>query len=137
MTGDDFLELAAKLKEMAAPNEATHRTAISRAYYGAYHLARAFLAELGVRVGKDHGDVWNRLGKSGVVDAKKAATMLAVLHENRVVADYQLESTKPRNAAFVEDNIERARAVRLLPLACRQEPKRTEVKEGIERPSTR
>ena len=132
MTGNEFLTLAENLKGAAAPTEAAYRTAISRAYYGAFHLACAFLADLDVKIGKDHGEVWNRLGSSGITDAKKAATMLAILHENRIVADYRLESAKPRSVAFVEDNVERARTVRSLLLACGQEPQRTEVKNGID-----
>jgi hypothetical protein len=56
MTGDDFLALAGKLLANSPnPSEAVCRTAISRAYYGAFHLGRAFLKELGVKFGRDHG----------------------------------------------------------------------------------
>jgi uncharacterized protein (UPF0332 family) len=131
MTGDDFLALADQLQGSAAPTEAAYRTAVSRAYYGAHHLARAFLTDLEIKLDRGHGETWSLLGSSGVTEGKRAATMLAMLHENRVVADYKLESDKPRNRAFVKDNLERAKLVRSLLLACRQEPKRTEVKNGI------
>lgn len=47
MNPDDFVSLAGKLAANANADEATYRTAVSRAYYGAFHLAAAFLAELG------------------------------------------------------------------------------------------
>src|SRR5437762_1673450 len=107
MTGDDFISLAEKL--LANPqDEAACRTAISRAYYGAFHLVRAFLIDLGVRLTdkkERHRDVWNCLASSRIDIAKHIATKLAVLHENRVTADYRLDSSKPRNIAFVTDNV--------------------------------
>jgi uncharacterized protein (UPF0332 family) len=47
MNPDDFISLAGKLAANANADEATYRTAVSRAYYGAFHLAATFLAELG------------------------------------------------------------------------------------------
>jgi uncharacterized protein (UPF0332 family) len=58
MTGADFIELAGKLLASARiPTEAACRTAISRSYYGAFHLARAFFADMGIATARDHGDV--------------------------------------------------------------------------------
>jgi hypothetical protein len=47
MDGNDFIALAGKLAVAPAAGEATYRTVVSRAYYGAFHLARSFLVELG------------------------------------------------------------------------------------------
>ena len=47
MDGTEFIALAGKLVAVPAADEATYRTAISRAYYGAFHVARSFLVELG------------------------------------------------------------------------------------------
>jgi uncharacterized protein (UPF0332 family) len=52
MNGHDFL-LAAKLL-LPAPLEAAWRSAISRAYYAAFHVARQLFEDLGFRV--PHGD---------------------------------------------------------------------------------
>jgi len=131
MTGDDFLLFASQLLAAGNASEAACRTAISRAYYGAFHLARAFLSDLGVRLGKDHGEIWRRLGSSGIVPAKQAATMLAVLHENRTVDDYDLNSPKPKNEAFASDNVKRAMDVRALLQMCGQEPIRTQIKTAV------
>jgi len=49
MDGSDFIALAGKLAAGPAAGEATYRTAVSRAYYGAFHIARSFLAELGLQ----------------------------------------------------------------------------------------
>lgn len=133
MTGDDFLSLAGKLLAGAAnPSEAICRTVISRAYYGAFHLGRAYLTELGIKCGKEHGDVWTCLGSSGVIAAKRVATSLAVLHENRRVADYELNSPKPADVEFVRDNVERAAEIQTQLRNCLQEPLKSQIKAGIQ-----
>ena len=48
MTGADFLPLAHDLA--AASSEPEWRTAVSRAYYTAFHVARQLLEDLGFRV---------------------------------------------------------------------------------------
>src|SRR5688572_10143061 len=48
ITGDQFIEYAARLAAKAVATEAEQRSASSRGYYGAYHLARAFLKEVGL-----------------------------------------------------------------------------------------
>lgn len=47
MTGNEFIELAGKLVAASGADESSLRTAIGRAYYGAFHLATSFLNELG------------------------------------------------------------------------------------------
>ena len=47
--GGDFIDLAAKMGLARGANPASRRTAVSRAYYGAFHIARALLIELGYR----------------------------------------------------------------------------------------
>jgi uncharacterized protein (UPF0332 family) len=47
MTGLDFIALAGKLAASPNADGATVRTAVSRAYYGAFHLTKAFLRDLG------------------------------------------------------------------------------------------
>ena len=44
MTGDDFIILAGRLATSA--DEASLRSAVSRAYYGAFHLALRFLEDI-------------------------------------------------------------------------------------------
>ena len=46
MTGDKFISLAGKVASGTQSDEATCRTAVSRAYYGAFHVAKDFLTSL-------------------------------------------------------------------------------------------
>ena len=55
MTGDDFIHLAGKLA--TSVDEAALRSAVSRAYYGAFHLALQFLEDIERRDGPRN---WNR-----------------------------------------------------------------------------
>jgi uncharacterized protein (UPF0332 family) len=139
MTGDEFIFLADRL--LANPqDEAACRTSISRAYYGAFHLVRAFLIDLGVKVNEKrekHGDLWNCLASSRVIIAKQIATKLAMLHENRITADYKLDSAKPRDVAFARDNLERAKDIQNQLRTCSKEPERSQIKAGIETSSKR
>ena len=47
MNGRDFLDVANDL--LASPREAAWRSAVSRAYYVAFHVARELLGDLGFR----------------------------------------------------------------------------------------
>ena len=53
-TGDDFIALAGRLASSSNADPVALRTAISRAYYGAYHLAYQFLTGLAVAPGEEH-----------------------------------------------------------------------------------
>jgi uncharacterized protein (UPF0332 family) len=133
MTGDEFLTLAdAMLHESQARSEAICRTAISRAYYGAFHLSQALLHQPGVAVGKDHGDIWRCLASSQVVVAKQVATRLAMLHEDRTVADYKLDSPKPKSFDYARDCVNRGLYLQRLIDLCSQEPARSQIKAGVE-----
>ena len=62
----DFLLLAQKLAREG--DEASKRTAVSRAYYAAFNLARKLLEERGVPIpdeGRAHSVVWCTLRESG------------------------------------------------------------------------
>jgi hypothetical protein len=60
MTGDDFIAFSGKLAANPAAGEAGFRSASSRAYYGAFHLAMAFLAEIGTPVPANAALTWRR-----------------------------------------------------------------------------
>lgn len=47
MTGDDFIQFAGKIAVLPSSDAAALRTAVSRAYYGAFHLAKELLRDLG------------------------------------------------------------------------------------------
>ena len=97
MEGSDFIALAGKLAVAAAADEATYRTAISRAYYGAFHIARSFLVELGFQpVGNAnvHAFVRHYLAGSGHPEAYLAASELGYLQAARNRADYDLDDSE-------------------------------------------
>jgi uncharacterized protein (UPF0332 family) len=97
MDGNDFIALAGKLAASPAAAEATYRTAISRAYYGAFHIARSLLVELGfapVGNANVHGFVQQYLQGSKNPHALRAASLLSHLQAERNRADYRLEDNR-------------------------------------------
>ncbi len=132
MTGADFIDLAGKLLASARnPSAALCRTVTSRAYYGAFHLAHEFLASVGATT-NDHGDVWKLLGGCAQEDARRISTSLRTLHENRVAADYRLDSPRANDPAFARSNVERAMDVMSLLGRCDQEPLCSAIEAGID-----
>jgi uncharacterized protein (UPF0332 family) len=91
MTGHDFLSLASRLA--AGPTEADWRSAASRAYYAAFHVARQLLQDLRFRVphaDQAHRHLWLRLSNSGDPQVEQAGAELNVLRRYRNQADYDL-----------------------------------------------
>jgi uncharacterized protein (UPF0332 family) len=91
MTGHDFHSLAKQLA--SGTSEAEWRTSISRSYYGAFHVARTLLADLGFVIPADdkaHTHVYWRLNNCGVAVVRNAATDLYGLRRLRNRADYDL-----------------------------------------------
>jgi len=130
MTARDFLTLAGRLA--AGTEEAEWRTAVSRAYYATFHIARAFFHDLGFRVPREeraHKYLSFRLMNAGNPDAAFAGTQLDRLRGDRNAADYDL--TRPIHAA---------QAVRLVQLAeeivdrcdaLRHDPVRKEITDAM------
>lgn len=82
MDGNAFIALAGRLAALSTADEATYRTAVSRAYYGAFHLARSLLVEMGfkpVGTANVHAFVQQYLYGSGHADARLAASHLSDL----------------------------------------------------------
>ena len=112
MDPDDFLALAAQLNSLGA--EAALRTAVSRAYYSAFHSAVALIKEMGVAlpVGPEsHHKVRYCLMESGEPDGLAAGTSLQTLRKYRNVADYDLAASAEFNATKVRDCIGQARLI--------------------------
>ena len=94
---NSFLELAKELKngaEDAEIKDARLRTAISRAYYCAFHLARNFLrdveADQGLtNDGYDHIYVKEKFKDDDNQERRKIGTSLERLKSNRTKADYR------------------------------------------------
>ncbi|HEX7449182.1 MAG TPA: hypothetical protein VF306_16630 [Pirellulales bacterium] len=123
---DDFIVLAIKLSK--GRHEADLRSAVSRAYYGAFHSARQLVEECGVKISRRHlyaADIHRKvrfcLDHSGNSLAIKAAEKLDSLRGRRNEADYDLSSadfTPPRVALQLRASQEIIDALR----NCRAEP---------------
>jgi uncharacterized protein (UPF0332 family) len=89
-----FLTLARRLA--AGTEEEDWRTAISRAYYAAFHVACDLMTSLGFTVPNAevaHGYLWLRLQNCGNRLVIKAGSDLKDLRSRRNRADYQMQRT--------------------------------------------
>jgi uncharacterized protein (UPF0332 family) len=87
-----FLEVADELS--TGSREADWRSAISRAYYAAFHKGRTLLRQAGFRVPRAeraHAYVWLRLSNSGHLDVNKVGDDLNGLRSLRNCADYYFD----------------------------------------------
>ncbi|MHB1426125.1 MAG: hypothetical protein ACYC3I_23425 [Gemmataceae bacterium] len=96
-----FLELADELS--TGSREADWRTAISRAYYAAFHKARTLLRKGGFRVPnaeQAHAYLWLRLSNAGCSDVTSAGKNLHELRRMRNWADYDFGRSLAQVAAI-------------------------------------
>ncbi len=125
----EFIALAGTLSlQLETPRV---RTSISRAYYGAFHLATEFLADLGMSAGKDH-DLHRPLLASRHPLAVEAGNYLSDLYDFRRRADYRLGDAEVEQQARAMYCVERARRIESLLKQCSAEPVRSEIKAAIE-----
>jgi hypothetical protein len=96
---------------MASPSSpARCRTAIGRAYYGAFHSAVDILKRLNAPPGKGpsaHGHAFRLLQRSGDLELAAAGMLLQSLHGLRIIADYALD---PRPVVETPANARKAAA---------------------------
>lgn len=89
--GDDFLKFAQRTA--AGSTEVDWRSAVSRAYYAAFHEARDLLTALGFqtpRADMAHAFLWRRLENCGHARLALAGSRLNQLRRERNQADYDL-----------------------------------------------
>jgi uncharacterized protein (UPF0332 family) len=130
MNWRDFLPLAARLA--AGATEADWRTAVSRAYYAAFHVARRLFADLGFsvpRADRARQYLVFRLCNSGESAVERAGRDLETLRRLRNRADYDETPalTQPQAAAAVQI----AEGIIQVLDAARQEPARTRNRDGM------
>jgi uncharacterized protein (UPF0332 family) len=130
MNWRDFLPLASRLA--GGTTEAEWRSAVSRAYYTAFHVARNLLSDLKFtvpRAERAHQYLVFRLGNSGEAAVEQAGRDLETLRRLRNRADYDetpaLSSSQASAAVQVAESI-----LRVLD-AARQEPVRTRITDGM------
>jgi uncharacterized protein (UPF0332 family) len=86
-----FLDVADELA--AGPTEGHWRSAVSRAYYAAFHTACVLLRQCGFSVPQEdqaHVYLWMRLSNGGHPDVSQAGRNLRHLRNRRNQADYDL-----------------------------------------------
>ena len=126
----DYLTLARTLA--GGSTEAEWRSACSRAYYAAFHVARSLLAGLHFRVAKAdraHSYLWLRLSNAGVLQVTQAARQLNDLRRDRNQADYDEHHTFTRARAI--QNVDFAEQVIQALDAAGVEPIRTQITDAI------
>jgi uncharacterized protein (UPF0332 family) len=102
MSPGDFLALAIRLSREAG--EAEKRSAVSRAYYGVFHVARALLEACDISCPESaeaHAKVSMCLQQSKDRDVVTAGSELKSLRTARNHADYRLSDRRFTDAKFV------------------------------------
>src|SRR5688572_29044903 len=128
MEPTDFIATAVRLS--ASNRESDLRTAVSRAYYGAYHLALDFVSLAGVSLptsADSHEKLVWCLESGGHEFAAKVAIRLGLLRRDRNIADYDLRDSRFRTGSNVRIQLDRARELMAELDACSAEPVRTQV----------
>ncbi len=93
MDPQTFLSLADEWVQ--GPTEAHWRSAVSRAYYATFHVARLLLEDLGFEVERGdraHAYLTHRLCQCGHLEIGAAGTTLIDLRRSRNEADYGLKT---------------------------------------------
>ena len=91
-------------------NAAGFRSAISRAYYGAFLTAVEFLARMNIHPisQNQHVEVVTILGDTGDADIDEAGTMLGNLRDARNTADYKLNEKHVEQEAQTRQYVDEA-----------------------------
>lgn len=130
MNPRDFLTLANALA--AGTTEAAWRSAVSRAYYAAFHVARRLLRDLGFRVPRGdqaHAYLWMRLSNCGDPMLVIAGHNLQDLRGERNKADYDIDA--PLLRASVPTRVGTANQVIQALDTGRVEPTRTRITDAM------
>jgi uncharacterized protein (UPF0332 family) len=138
MNPEDFISLAGWLaaNTAVANAEARFRTAVSRAYYGAFLTSVDVLAQLGVVVPANHRGhevAVKKLLGSGHRRAVLASRFIGELRSRRNDADYNLKTVKYRQQGNAMLAVQDAANAILELRACLDEPARSELRELLAR----
>lgn len=130
MKPGEFIRFAEKLAVQPGAVPAVLRTAASRAYYGAFHLTREFLIDLGFRPGANH-NLHNWLTDSSHPAAKKLARCLSDLQTERIRADYELDRTGPESPNSARRAVEMARDFETYLADCQSQAAREQITKDV------
>lgn len=112
MIGREFVECAERL--LTGPAECDFRSAVSRAYYGAFHDARALLQDNGILLPKTeqvHLKVVYCLQDCGDVNAAQAGIDIDLLRLERKRADYDLRDDRYTDVRKARAEVAKARSI--------------------------
>ncbi|MHB1422279.1 MAG: HEPN domain-containing protein [Gemmataceae bacterium] len=126
----EYLNLAKTL--INGMTEGEWRTAVSRAYYAAFHVARELLVDLKFRVPhaeRAHGYLWLRLANAGHIDVQEAGNRLNALRRERNRSDYDAHLTV--HQATARTHLQRAEEVIRALDAAAVEPIRTRITDAM------
>lgn len=110
MNPTDFVELANTL--VANPREAAQRSAVSRAYYGAFNATRALIESCGFSFSNSaetHEKLPWCLERSGDRDLNELRVKLHTLRRLRNAADYDMDDPRFADRRFALVQVEIAR----------------------------
>ena len=131
MNGQNFIEIAGMLAaNQLGDSAARNRTAISRAYYGAFHRVIEFLASFNVTVPSNHQShhiAYQKLFQTRIPSAQEAADLLNDLRGERNTADYDLDRPAPEKTANAMLSVESAHDLCACLEECLNEPIRSEL----------
>jgi uncharacterized protein (UPF0332 family) len=112
MRGTDFLDLAISLQN--SDSEAGRRSAVSRAYYAVFHVARELFVDAGIglpHTAEAHRKIQFCLMECGEDDARQAGGDLENLRVHRNAADYDLSQRRFRDNITVQSLVALAQRV--------------------------
>jgi uncharacterized protein (UPF0332 family) len=130
MDGRDFLTLALSLAK--GTTEAEWRSAASRAYYAAFHVARKILSQCGFTVPRGdraHAYLWLRISNSKNATVDKAGRDLKAARSDRNWADYDLDRPFIQRTALDQLKLIESVINNMQPIG--NEPTKTQITEAI------
>lgn len=137
MDPNEFVDFSGKI---VGHGPAGARSAVSRAYYGAYHLALSILEDVGCSPPgrrNSHDLVPQFLIASSQGDAIDAGHLLSDLHSERIKADYRLDNPDVETEKFAKLGVETAHNVRshlqAFRVACDEPSILQKLQEGVGR----
>jgi uncharacterized protein (UPF0332 family) len=133
MDATDFITFASQLAVQTNPTPPQCRSAVSRAYYGAFHSAMNFLAGLGHSCPIHNAHVWvvEMFGNCNVDEAVEISGLLDGLRLSRREADYDLAKVAAETKSNAMLRVERAKDIESRLDRCSAVAISTRIKAGV------
>jgi len=135
MTPIEFITYAARVAASPTSGTAGYRSSVSRAYYGAFHLARQLLEndlEIDCRAaGNEHALIQQFFLNCSVKKGVAVGMLLRNLHTSRKEADYMLETNHSETQVAAMLSVERATELARMLDEIKEGPLRALIQAGI------